>query len=698
MQEKNQTRSRFKWSKEVERITNASMVSYDQVIRPQNETNDFSELGSINGKPVLDCLPKLMECLDNYPFEYNVFKPPKLVYNFRKLILLKFPTKVFFTLLNTWPSAISQASPTVKPIIDLIRKMISMSSNPMKVIAWLISAVAPRHFGTQSQILHAATLAKNELQQWVFLDADHNLIIFTEREGNVFAEKYKGKAIRAEAINNTDIIIYGKENKELFTFTPCDSDHVKLWIDIFNPHKKIGLIQFFTVVKQMSIPTRLTRALSSILTSSNGDAIRVLYTPGVIHKEDIMSITHYIMNISAYLQRVTLYLNFILTAIFEQPHSTLDYLCNEDPYLECLFMYYRAHFIDSYIQNFLIKLANYIQSVSPLEFTSKNAEKIEKVLFTCIKYVLNSIQFIPPEIQHLCSMLKAYATVKFNSKGAVFRIISSFFAQYIVEFFISIPKNFLKDYEVKDARTMVGVARLLKTALMLGSFSAEFPKFASFDKRLSKYFKKIEDFMLELAVIHRVDEDGNISHYAPEYKAPDKNEFVSCLGNVYQIIVKNAKKCSSVAKYHASDHTFATSAVGWTIAAVETEYFKNCYEDKRSDKKKAAPSQAVFNELFAKHICTGPDAIPAKRCNTVKVYVRVKNGAAFTVNDGKKRKYSVIKVTKFKVVRPNGKKRIIVRRRIKRNNISKEGTTINVNDVHNEDEYSLSTSLHSEEI
>ncbi|EAY07089.1 hypothetical protein TVAG_140630 [Trichomonas vaginalis G3] len=657
-------------SPEVERLMKISMISFDQPFTtgdsPAPEP-DFTVLGEFHGKPISESYKEVVQSIDETEFNLLIFKPQKIIVEFKKYFLEKIPSKVFFPLLNTWPPAISQAAPTVKPMVDLIQKMIQASTQPTKIMAWFMSCIAPRHFSSSTNLL-AATWCKSKKPQWVLLNSDSELIICEEGKKGLYDEKNKGKAAKAEKVGETDLKIFNEKGTEIFTFTPADPATIELWLSAFTENKP-NFIQFLTTPDLQKIPGSLNKAILSAFSAVNSDAICALFTPGTIKQEDISSMMTDVMNISQFNQKVNLNLNAILTAIFEQPKATVDYLCNEDPLLASLFSYYGQNYAAPYAANFIRKVAKYFESKGPIDFENIDPNELEKTLFTSLKYILASIQFIPPKIQHLCSMIKSYATIKFNSYGAVFRLLSTFYTKYLL-------CPILRGWATGDKPTNKAMTALIKTAMTLGKYETEFPRFAQFDKRLSKLYKTIENFILELAVIFN-NNNGEIDHNTPPYTAPESSVVVQSCDKLYNLITKNISTISPVIKYQSSDRCFATSTLGWAFASSIQVYFKTYYEDERNDEEKVSPSSTVFDQSMEPHMCTSPDKIPQEECNTGKSYVRVKKRVKMTIKGSDNAGDQVIAVSSEEVVSPDGKKKTIVKKKVHRKKQPSEGKVDN---------------------
>lgn len=667
----------FSPSEALEKANKISMVSFDQLFTSgdaEEQEPDFSELGEFMGKPVVESLNEVIDQIENTPFDVLIFKPTRIIVEFKNFFIEKIPQKVFLTLLNTWPPAISQAAPTVKPMVDLIKKMIHMSKDPIKIMSWLMACVAPRHFGSKSVILQAACQITAKTPQWLFLDAEGTLIICSENKKGLFDEKGKGKPTKAEKTEANEIKFFDEKGKEIFNCKPLDASVAELWVQMFTENKP-NLLQFFTPVKDSKIPNTLSRAIIESFSAASGNAIRALFTPNTVKEEDIPKMIEGIMTVSQFTQKVTLNLNTILTAIFEQPHSSVEFLVNEDPLMKGLFTYFAKNFAVSYGQTFVRNLVNYINSKSPINFAEKEPAEVEKIVFTIMKYVLASIQFIPPKIQHFCAMLKAYTTIKFNSYGAVFRVLSTFFAKYVLGLILENPTEFIKELTVVDQETLHNLNRLVQTALTLGKFEAVNPDYASFDKRLSKLSKTIQNFIIELAVIFNVV-DGEISNNAPAYTPGTPETAVKASESLYKVIQANTATVSPVVKYQTSEQCFATSTIGWSFAAVEIVFFKTYYEDERQDEMKVAPRATVFDDKMEPHMCTSPDKIPQEVCNTGKFYVRMKKSVKSVVKGAPSETDQVISVQREEVIGADGKKKTIVKKKVHRKKQPKKSSKV----------------------
>ena len=603
-----------------------------------NDPNGISEegfdlLGDFMGQPIKKIYAEVARIVDETPYEQLIFKPIKDLQEFKNFFYSKIPQKAFFTFMNTWPSVMPSLVPTVEPMVRLLDKMTLSSALPEKFLGWIYSVLAQRHWSqeqTKPNLLAASLVKpKNECKLlWALLTDEKHIVLMEEDD----AEKGGFKAIlneKADKLINDDgcIAVCGEGGQEIANLELLDKDTAQLWVNAFEKDEKQQptLLQFLTRDCD-KFPFDVLVAVSACFSQNNMDYVRAILIPNAISyssPSQLVDTFSELYTVARYYQKVTLMNHSVLTAIFEQPSATVEYLTGKDSPLHALYDYYAQEYGKPYYENFVSKIVTYVNAkAGGAAIDSIPPEQIEQVLLTCIKYILASIQFFPPELQHLASMLQSYADIKFNCKVATFRILADFFVKHVL-------CSHLR-YVGGNNSPLSGIADLLEIALCLqGTFKDTKLKLPTMDKRISKkYGKLIEEFIFETTVLFYV-KDGKEIRSAPEYDAPSQMELIKKCGSLAKKLVSNSNKLVNIYLYLKDDQLFQTSSLGWALCDTILDYFKSEQEDERNTKekeKKPVIKQAYLSSLTGR-MCEGPDDTQIPRSLGLiptKTYKRVK--------------------------------------------------------------------------
>ena len=657
----------------ISKIEGIRSIELEEVASASDEITekDFEALGNFQGKPIKEVYESLIKRIDETSFANLIFKPQKEILDFKAFFAEKIPSKAFFTIQNSCPGVIPRIVPTVEPMIRLLVKMVSKSRLPEKLLAWIFSVVVPRQWSsskdrTKCGILAASLCKMNEGKRvWAMLTDESHVILLEEQGDGSFEKSADVMAFRATT-EDGEVRILDKDGQQIASFTPNDENSCQLWVSLFEAEKP-NLFQFLTEKEYPRIPDEVLIAILNLFSENNMDEVRAILVPNVIPLQEISGVISNLITIGCYTQKITSINNAILTAIYEQPEATVENLIGEKSLLHPLYEAYVSKYGQKYFDAFGRKMVEYVDKKYNLSITESDPDKLERIIMTCLKYILGSIQFFPPELQHLASMISSYTNLKFNSKVAEFKILADFFANYVISPFLKTPTKFSNTIEVKNQKSLDCIADVMSVILTLTPISQEqFPQSEMITKRLErKYNDLIRTFIVETSIIcYYVD--GEIVRDAPTYDQPNIRELLGACEELTKTISIHSAQFSDVFGFMSNSKYFATSTIGWALSTIIMSFFR---EEDEDEAQKRTMDTAYLQELKEK-MCVGPFEskeqkesfmIPEKRYKLVK-----KTSKMITKGVEKPDDKVVATSVLSEVIKPDGTKVTIIKKTVSR--------------------------------
>jgi len=573
---------------------------YDPSILKLLEEETFEALGNLNNEPVLTSYRNVLDEIDSTPFDQLVLNPSQRILDFRAFLVSTIPAKTLVTIANSWPSAIPRFVPQTELGVKLMIKMTRESADHLKFLKWIRNCVFPFFWmKTTSNLIettYAASLVTYKAKiHWAVLDCENNIHIYLPQPQGDLKEAYKGQTFGVRVSEDKQKVTFlGQGGNEMVSVVLQDPETSQFWQLAFQKGS-VHLLSFLSKI-QKPYPILLLDGIYNHISHHDTVLLRALLSKGLLPEIGLDMIIHYSFDIMSHAQKNTYFIGSVISNTFDYQDITPDSLFETgSPVLSLSKLYFRKYGFQ-YFQSFGLKLVKYIDSIGDVKIATaqeSDAPKIEKALFTCIKLIIQSRQFLCAQISHLASMIKAYSVIHFKTKQEVITVLSNFFTGFLFEC-ISNPQQFDPTLQIANPNTLQEFALAIKNLMHLQRFSDEIPNKAAWNMRFEKhYVSRIEDFLLSLGEINIIIPEtetspSTVSHAAPVYEIPSNDVVIEALGHILEILSEHRSDILRRMQPFNSECKLPT-CLSWNFVSTISSFFRQSNDEIPEVPKIAAP-------------------------------------------------------------------------------------------------------------
>ncbi|KAK8890866.1 hypothetical protein M9Y10_028065 [Tritrichomonas musculus] len=535
-----------------------------------NQIN-YSEAPKLDDKSLNDKYKALIESLDSTDLNKLLNNPPKILQSFRKLVRDTFSKAgIYATIFDSWPVALVTDSKEVRNLALFIIRLIKGSKNPHNTLQFVsFGCVAPQWHKCSSKknsiLKGCSVITKNSKKFWCYVDVDKYLRI----------DEIVDKQIR----NTTNCRVQTfRVSESGLRFKTADDEKVRCQLD--NPSMSEVWKQYsetpfplFLGSYTGPVPKAVLTATLEAINSDDNFLIRILTSPSIVKINDGVKNMTDLFNIACYSGRINQLYTTLVAEEFENEDLKPESVLRSNTHLTNLVKVLVSKYCTKYVTNFASKLVTYILKSGNLNLGSiDNCEdkKVEKVLFTSLKYILRSAPLIPPQIKHFGSILRSAASTRFNDIEAVQNTLSGFFILRFITAIIADPKKYDSTIEVSedDVRNILApFSHLLQKPLSFSLIEGKAKFVKKWNTRIEKHiFPKLKTFIFTLTEISSSD--------SLIYLPPEGKNVKRALDNILKTLNQNYPIYADTYKKLLDAEDEPRPIVGWDFAAFFSGFFK----------------------------------------------------------------------------------------------------------------------------
>jgi len=553
------------------------------------KTDQLDSLGSFQESSALSASKLVLEVIDHMTLDEVLTHPPQAVTDFLQFLRSKVPIKTMLTIASTWPTAIPRPHIQMDSFIHLVIRMAHESRDPAKFMYWLCLNFPPLRWimkptSTNPEIM-AVCLShvgdSKERPVWTLIDTEQMFRIYRiDKEETVQILEAKATQTRVEP--DKRVVILGTNGEEVSSFKPVDTRLTALWGACFD--KKRGSYPMFLTCFDEVCPPIYQKAFVSAITCVDGVLVRGLISDKVVN--DTKATIDALYDVFAYSQRVHVLIGTILGSQIETPAYIPEAPFGDKNPLTLLYKVFFEKFGVSYVTGFMRNLIQYIDNQPDLGLSNIpkcDVKKTEVAVFTVMKYIINSLPFVAQEIRVLASYLRAFILIRFNTKAALYSILSEFFGIRFICSILESPTKYIPDLVIKNPSNIRGICRIVRVLFKMGRMSGEFDKFSSFNKRLERHlYPKLEEFIFSL---------GDVPAKPFEFAVPNEDQFGKSMVFLMKNIAEHHKPLMKELDQLKHSEIPLPGLLGWGFATAISRFFKYSFDNPDSNEKLVASAQ-----------------------------------------------------------------------------------------------------------
>ena len=547
----------------------------------------YELLGKFNGNNIFDSIADVVAEIDKSEIIELIKNPPKIVLSFTQFFHTYVSKQSILFSSFSWPPCFSFEnslySEKAKLLYYILIKMVYDSKSPNKMLVWIMTSLLENDQKYQSEkvILAASIIQTKPRVKFAVLDEDKHLHIYEPNENGEGLKSLFDKKVARFKVNDDefaermDLIAYDTIGREAIRFPLADSLLLPKWERVFSKNPPF-LYEFLTKIEK-PVPSLVYQGINKSIMRFDMIYVHAMCSPDVVNPAHYDDLAISLLDVADYGQKFLILFQTVLGSIFENPCATVEFICSD----KCILKYFAPAVVlrmdETYTKTFGKKLTDYIGSGKHLD-VMEDSERVGVVFFTCMKYILDSLEFIPTKFKSICALIAQYVAVKFNSVDAVVRVISSFFGYFMF--------RYLNDIAAKTGNSsFIEISKLIKTAF---GFTKLLPKYnvGDWQKRIEKkFYPKIFSFALSLC-----DQIGEIA-----LDVPPVGRLVCAIEKIMAIIVSDNKKLVAKTKElllmnEGKAFRGKTSATSWSFVVGISLWFARANENCADGEKLHAPA------------------------------------------------------------------------------------------------------------
>jgi hypothetical protein len=292
---------------------------------------------------------------------------------------------------------------------------------------------------------------------------------------------------------------------------------------------------------------------------------------GVVNVKEGVGLMSALLDVFAYAGKMDQFLVTIVGLEFAKDELQATTVLRTNSHLTNLFKAFFARYGKPYFDFCLAKIIDYILEVGDISLShleTADAERAERLLFTVLKFIINSRPVVPNELQHLAAILKSQAIIMFNNKQATYNTLNGYICLRFITAVIADPLMFrpnTEPFSPELMRVLMPFSQLLQTPVNLAPLEERFEMFSAWNPRLEKHiWPKLIRFVFSVSNCRE----------KPNYPPPIEIEVTKALSTILGLLSANFPKF----KQEFNRVTDAAAApfhpIGWSLAAFVAGFFE----------------------------------------------------------------------------------------------------------------------------
>ena len=582
----------------------------------------YSEIPDYLGHPITETYKMFINAINEVSRE-QISTPPDNIADFTNYISGLIPQKACYPIASAWPPAIPRITNPMEPLCAILIKILSEASDPVNILRLLSFGVFPKVWTNKPCTTNSRLLAispvifKKKPKHWAYIERDTNqfyVVGLNPKTGKLMF-KSSGIATRCAKSKDKKSVIVKGETGRITEFEPMDPEVVSLWTHLYqredddddSENKKndsekeeekqttVPFIYFLT--KDLKYyPDIFYGAFYEAFTANDFIMFRAL-----VDMDPPYSVVKSMLNVMLYSRKIHMLFGSVVGRLLETDKLNPLSVYTIDSFYRKFVHAIWEKFGEEYINNFLKKIIALIDNHQSFD---------ERLFFTVAKYIMMSYQYIPLPIRHFASVLRSYATTKFNSRGFVYFLLGGFFGLDFICPVIAHPEKYMNSLTNKKGidKIMAGIDENtqleLKHPLVLQQVSemlqylfhgALLPdRFKSMNNRMKKHtIPEMEEFLFSLG-----DLENDIVIPSP----PTKEELTPALERLMHFMMKRAHVIRKTYDEAMIPQGSYPPQIGWNFSATFSDFFRQCYDRGFSKKvlngaKRVKPNPLKFPAL-----------------------------------------------------------------------------------------------------
>lgn len=520
----------------------------------------------------------------------------------REIIRQKIPTSSAAKIFNFWPPIFPDCDSELKDFLYLIIKIIHDSPDHMKALHWFSRNMF--HYtwhGVLSQtnsILKALCVCKIKKDTfWVELNSNNYFKLYMIKNDQL--QVNATGTVGSINVSADTITLNSPKGRAIKKLVPSDPEQIAFWTEVkkeFDQGKTDYAfpLTFTSYIKPL--PASVFPALYEALIADDMHLVNSIIFYKVAKIDSGPQLVESLFDIFAYAGKVNQFLITIVTSEFSKNVVTRDQILRGNSHLTNLFKVYYKRYGIRYYNSFFKDIIKYIDDNHQINLTKLDTCDINacaEVIFNVIDKVVHSSEYVPIEMRHLASILKACAILKFNSKQAAFNTLNGFFWLRFSSSMLANPSSVDPSIQLKHREALIAISKILTRIFNLQPFDGNYERFNVLNSKMNKtIFPQLINFILSIADFEVLLE-GDVSYTTSEqpntapsmnpsiptvpppfYQRPDKETLKEELDFILQTISNASKEFKDKYNELRNQPRLTFPLIGWPVGIFFQQFFE----------------------------------------------------------------------------------------------------------------------------
>lgn len=589
---------------------------------------NFDSAPKFNGKSLLKSLNDLTREFDTIDLDKLLNEPSELITKFIEYGKQQFhPEEYRFLIYYAPPAVISEDT---KTFLFFLVKIVHQVKDPCKLMAWLSYTMFPQSFTHQSkkEILAISRCKQGKKTNlWAVYTSPNSFTLYEFKGTNEPEAKLKSNANKfVIGKDKTSIDVYN-DDKLVTNFTPEDSNQLQLYESLSNG--PVPLVYFLTGFDTPAVDQIYATAFDEI-TNSDAKILQVLMLPTISSPDDKISsqILKAFLDLFTYANKFIPFINSIISSEFNDPKEDIMKIIHQPTHTVNLISTIFNQYGKTYSETFIKKLSDYIISTGGCKITSRTPDvpALERVINTVCKYIVGSVELVPPVIRQVLYVLRSFLNTRTNCCANIYLILSYvFFECYLL------PA--LKHYSETDQENKNMMSRfvyIFNYIFKLSSMEGNLKFLSSIQKRLDKHI--YPNLMQFIFAISEAPEESTVS-----YSTISAEKVARSIETILKAISAKASDFCNAFQDNAKSKSQKPTILGTVFSSLLTTFFHYQFDVgpvAEEDKPPRSPKKVIKKLVKYQN-----DNVPESMNNVVHKIVRLSELDEENIDPSKPRKY-----------------------------------------------------------
>jgi hypothetical protein len=547
----------------------ATMVHFNRLLPGVGDLirgANFASLPSVGGRSAADALPLLTAEFDGSDFRGLLSSPPSMVFELLAMIHRVFASSAdsYGTIFQSFPPYIADRGSAPATLILYLVALVSRSAQPLVFLQWLRTCGVPRDWhnsssATNSVLTQVSMMKQRQRFTWAYRDVDdffcmeqcdapNDLRVIARAK--VRSVKVSGKSVRVVLDDGTSRSFAPPEPSVWESRQPF-------------PLSLTGL--------EAPFPKAVLVAFYEALTADDMAVVRALCHFGVVNVKEGVGLMGALLDVFAYAGKMDQFLVTIVGLEFSKDELQATTVLRTNCHLTNLLKAFFSRYGRPYFDLCLSKIIDYVLQAGDISLShleTADVERAEKLLFTVLRFIINSPPVIPNELRHLGAILKSQAIIMFNNKQATYNTLNGYICLRFITAVIADPVLFRpgsEEFSPELMRILMPFSQLLQTPVNLAPLDERFEIFSAWNPRLVKHiWPKLIQFVFSVADCRE----------KPNYPPPQDFEVMKALSTVLGLLSANFQKFKQEFNKVTDEAAGQFHPIGWSLAAFIAGFFE----------------------------------------------------------------------------------------------------------------------------